>query len=153
MATGTTLILVKTGLVTRLTARPVLSGVQVAYTKPGTDPGTELQNEAIWFGEDADSEDGIPVMKAGTKTVHETYFLPAVVQVLRTDGSTQQDCDTRAAALLAELQQELAETPQVVSAVLWAEMAGWSFTGGALGENSSRGSRFETQLKINARLG
>lgn len=152
MATGTTLIAFRSGLVTRLTARAALAGVQVAKTMPGTEPGTELAAESIWFA-DAESDHEIPVMKAGTKKVDEVFTLAAVVQVLILDGRDQDTADLRAVALLAELQQELAETPHTIDSVDWAEMAGWNYVGGALGGGTSRGSRFDVLLRVAARLG
>ncbi|MEV0085258.1 hypothetical protein [Saccharopolyspora sp. NPDC050642] len=148
MSIGTTLPAVKRALLDALAARPGLSGVQVSYEMPQR----ALAGEAIWFDEDTETEAGIPVMKAGTKKVDETYALPVVVQVLVTDGRDAEVADLRAAALLAELQQSLAENPQVTPAIQWAELGGWSHHVGPIGDGSSRGSRFDVLVRVRARL-
>lgn len=148
MTTGTTLVAFKGALRTRLAARAGLTGVQVLYAKPTSG----LKAEAIWF-EDAETDAEIPVLKAGTKKVDEHISLVAVIQVRINDGRNEEAADLRAAELLAELQQELAETPRTIDAIQWAEMLGWSHTVGPIGDGTSRAARFEVTLRIRARLG
>lgn len=145
MSTGTSLVTFKQALRTALTARPGMSGVQVSYAFPEDD----LQAESLWF-EDAVTSNEIPVMKAGTKKVDEEYTLDAVIQVLKQQGESQETADLRAAALLAELQQALAENPQITPEIQWVEMAGWEHTPGKL--NAGHGSRFNVTLRVRARL-
>ncbi len=114
-------------------------------------PDTQVLNEALWF-EDAETGTEIPLMRSGTKKVDETVDLDVVVQVLKPDGSAQDAADARAAEILVELQQELAETPQTVDAVLWAEMVGWKHTAGLLPNGGGHGSRFEVTVRYKARL-
>lgn len=147
MSTGTSLVAFKQTLKTALAARPGMSGVQLSYGYPGND---YVQRESVWFegAEVVNSE--FPVMKAGTKKVDETYTLDVVVQVLKTQGEDQEAADLRAVALLAELQQALAENPQLTPEIQWAEMAGWEHATGEL--NTGHGSRFNVTLRVRARL-
>ncbi|WP_189059579.1 hypothetical protein [Longimycelium tulufanense] len=147
MATGTTLVSFKQELKTQLEARAGLSGVTVHYAFPETG----ITGEDIWFGEIAETDAEIPIMKSGTKKVDETVSVPVVVQVLKQQGEDQETADLRAVALLAELQQELAETPRTITDIYAAEMVGWTHTGGQLG-GSNHGSRFDVTVRIRARL-
>ncbi|MGW5647520.1 hypothetical protein [Saccharopolyspora sp. NPDC003762] len=148
MSTGTTLPVVKRALLDALAARPGLAGVQVAYEMPQRG----IAAESLWFGEDTETEAGIPVMKAGTKHVDEQFAVPMVVQVLITDGRDAETADQRAAALLAELQQCLAQAPRLTPAIQWAEMSGWVHHVGPIGDGTARGSRFDVALRVRARL-
>ncbi|MFI9817576.1 hypothetical protein [Saccharothrix variisporea] len=146
MATGTATIDLIAGLVALLSARPGLATVQVADAYPTSG----LQNEAIW-AEDAESDAEFPVMKAGTKKVDETVTTDWVIQVLMNDGSDQITADRRAAEIFGEFQQQLAESPQVVDAVMWAELASWRLRRGQLA-TGGHGSRYEIALRHKARL-
>lgn len=148
MSTGTTLPTAKRALLDLLAARPGLSGVQIVYEQPQQG----LRSEAVWFGEDTETEAEIPVMKAGTKKVEETYPLTIVVQVLITDGRDAEAADGRASELLSELQQQLAEKPRITPEVQWVVMTGWSHHVGPLGDSTSRGSRFAVSAQVQARL-
>jgi len=148
MSTGTTLPAVKRAIVDALAARPGMAGVQVSYEMPQRG----IAAESVWFGEDTETETEIPVMKAGTKHVDETYALPLVVQVLVTDGRDAETADLRAAALLAQVQQCLAVQPRIIPAIQWAEMAGWVHHVGPIGDGTSRGSRFDVSVRVRARL-
>jgi hypothetical protein len=146
MATGTATIEFITGFVGLLASRPGLTGVLVRDSYPYTG----IQPESIWC-EDAESDAEIPLMKAGTKKVDETVTTDWVVQVQMADGSEQITADQRAAEILGELQQQLAETPQVVDAILWAELVSWRLRRGQLG-NGGHGSRYEITVRHKARL-
>lgn len=148
MSIGTTLPVVKRAIIDALSARAGLSGVQVSYEMPQRG----ILAESVWFGEDTETETEIPVMKAGTKKVDETYALPLVVQVLVTDGRDAETADLRAAALLGEVQQCLAESPRLTPQIQWAELGGWSHHVGPIGDGTSRGSRFDALVRVRARL-
>lgn len=148
MSTGTTLPTVKRALIDALSTRPSLDGVQVSYEMPQR----AMSYESIWFGEDTETENTIPVMRAGTKKVDETYALPLVVQVLVTDGRDAEAADLRAAALLGAVQQCLAESPRLTPEIQWAELGGWAHHVGPIGDGSSRGSRFDALVRVQARL-
>lgn len=147
MSTGTSLVTVKTALVDAFTARAGLAGVQVCYGFPDD----EISDESIWLQE-ATSQDAIPVMKTGTKKIEEQYSVTVACQVLRSEGESQQVADTRAAELLAEVQQTLAETPRLVPDIMWAELDGWRHHVGQLPKGEGHGSRFDVQVKVRARL-
>ena len=148
MNTGTTLFEFRWALVHRLAARPGLAGVQVLYSVDKA----ELHNEAIWLG-DADSTDLTPLVTQcpGPVSVDEAYAVKVVIQVLRTEGEGQEDADRRAAQLLAELQRELAGTPQTTGLIHQAELASWAHK--QLTNNANgHGSRFDVTLAVEATL-
>ncbi|MGH3834189.1 MAG: hypothetical protein ACREX8_14250 [Gammaproteobacteria bacterium] len=148
MSTGTSLIAFKQALQTALTARPALAGVQVAYEFPTTN----ITGEDIWLDR-AESDSTYPVMRAGTKKVDEDYTVIVMIQVLKTQGEGQEAADLRAAALLAELQQCIAENPQLIPQIQWASFAGWQHLLGPFESGgAARGSRFEVRVKVRARL-
>lgn len=147
---GTTMFAFRSALLDALRARPGLAGVQLAYDKPVS----ELQSEAMWWDMEAESDDELPLMEAGTKTVEETYTVAMVLQVLVDDGRDQQAADLRAAELLAELQQELAAKPQTIEDINWAQLSGWAYIGKAIAGDggSCRGARFGVVITVKARL-
>ncbi len=148
MSTGTSLIAFKQALRTALAARAGLAGVQVAYEYPVAN----ITGEDIWLG-NAESDNRIPVMRAGTKKVDEDYTLTVFAQVLKTQGEGQEAADLRAAAVLREVQQQLAESTQLTAEVMWAQVIGWEhFVGPFESGGASRGSRFEIRVAVRARL-
>lgn len=156
MSTGTTLVALKQALVTKLRARAGLSGVQVLYAIDDFEPGDDhLRNEAIWLGNAkwlAPDGSNIANMRAGTKKIDEVYELELFVQVLKDDGSTQEAADVRAEALLAEVQQQFAETPQITPQVFWAEERPREHIIGQLPTGPGHGARFERVVWAKARL-
>lgn len=149
--TGTSLVVFKQALVAVLQGRPGLAAATVTYEYPWPNPGPL----AVWIG-DADADTRVPVMRAGTKKVDEDYTVTVMVQALKTQGEGQEAADLAALALLQEVQQQLAETPQVTPEIQWALFAGWSNRIGpfgiAEGGNTGRGSRFEIRVSVRARL-
>lgn len=153
MSTGTTLVVLKQALVTALRARSGLAGVQVLYGPDDFPLGQDqVQDEAIWLGDTTWLESEIPVFNTGTKKVDEVYQLEWVVQVIKADGSTQETADLRAVALLAELQQALAETPALSPQVFWALIRMRRHATGQVVAGPSHGSRFEGAVEVKARL-
>lgn len=148
MTRGTTLFELQAELLTLLAARPGLADVQVVEEKPATG----LQPDAMWFDDEAESDNEIPVMKAGEKDVDETYTFGIVIQALVGDG-TVRDAKTRAVAMFSELQQQLAETPRPVDSIDWVELVGWAVVCGPVTEGGSdRGARFGVTLRAHACL-
>jgi len=148
LSVGTTLIAFKQALKAALEARPGLAGATVNYQYPSTN----ITGEDIWLDR-AESDNRIPVMRAGTKKVDEDYTVTLFIQVLKTQGEGQEAADLRALALLTEVQQLLAETPQLTSDIQWAQVTGWEhFVGPFEGKDSARGSRFEVRVAVRARL-
>lgn len=147
MSTGTTLFQFKRALRNRLLDRPGLAGVQVRYAQSET----ELTNAEMWFT-DASASTEIPVMRGPAQTlkVDESYTVKAIIQVLKNQGEGQEVADERAVEILEELQQELAENPQVTPEIHWASLTGWEYKYGAL--KSGHGAGFECQIRVRARL-
>lgn len=152
MATGTTQVAVKKALRTALDARPGLTDVQVSYAKPPT----ELQDESMWLGPGTSS----PKVRQAAftrvgrpKTMFEAYDFGVVIQVAVRDGRDEEAADERAAVLLAELQQALAESPTLgVAGVHKIEMSAWEHACGPIGEGTDRGSRYEVTISVMAEL-
>ncbi len=148
MSTGSSLIAFKQALRVALVSRQTLTGVQVTYEYPVA----SITGEDVWLG-NAESTNRIPVMRAGTKKVDEDYTLTVIVQVLMTQSEGQEAADLRAVALLREVQQCLAENPQITPEIQWAQVSGWTHSTGPFeGGSSSRGSRFEIRVNVRARL-
>lgn len=143
---GTSLVAFKQALRDNLTERPALAGVAVLYANTET----EIPNEAVWFGKAGTEDLEIPSMRAGKLHLQETYDLDVVVQVMLTEGQSQEDADLRAVEIFAELQQELAAAPQSVDDIQWAKPFAWKHVGGKLG--TGHGSRFEIQVRVHARM-
>lgn len=147
MSIGTTLALWKVALVTSLQGRAGLVNVSVGYSFPEDN----ITGQDIWFDE-AESDNVIPVMRAGTKKVDEEYVATIIIQVLKNQGESQSVADVRAVELLGELQQALAESPQTVSEIHWAELIGWKNHIGILPSGNGHGSRFTCLVQVRARL-
>ncbi|MEB3367416.1 hypothetical protein [Saccharopolyspora mangrovi] len=147
MSVGTTLVQFKSALVSKLTARPGLAGVQISYGFPDE----AIEAEAIWL-QDANSTDSIPTFKTGPVRVEEVYTVVVACQVLKSDGSTQEEADTRAVAILSEVQQALAVEPRLIDEILYAQLAGWKHSTGVLPTGNGHGSRFDVQVQVRARL-
>lgn len=159
--TGTALFAFKRAFRANLAARPALSEVDVLYG--ATDLGEAPGWRAIWFGDAAargaaraGGDVDIPVMRSGRKTVHERVTLTVVLQVLLEDGQLQEEADTELEALYAEVESELAETPQQTSEILWAQIEGYTHVVGFIpardGSEIGHGSRAEVDVTYEARV-
>ena len=147
MSTGSSVASVKQALKAALDARPALADVTVNYDAA---PAGE---ECVFFGNASTTDERIPVMKAGVAKVDERYLLEVNIQVLARDGQGQEAADLRAVAILGELQQILAETPQLTPEVFTVQMDSWEHFVGVLGGGGqSVGSRFEVKIRVHARL-
>lgn len=143
---GTSLVAFRVALVDRLIERPGLSGVDVLY-----DPNErEYGDEALWLREAETEELEIASLRAGKLHLQETYDVEVVAQVTLTQGQTQRQADTRLVEIYAELQQQLAEMPQIVEDIQWAKPHGWKYRGGKLGSGSA--CRFEIKVRVHARM-
>jgi hypothetical protein len=150
VTTGTTLVTLKQQLRDALQALPGLASAQITYGYPGENA---ITGKDIWMA-DAESENHIAVIKAGTKKVDETLALSLIIQVLKTAGEGQEAADLEAVELFSEVQQLFARSPQISPSIMWAQIARWSHkTGAYSGNESSHGSRFEVTVTARARLG
>ena len=153
MSQGTSEVALRQALVTALRARAALADVQVLYAIDTFETGDDhLQDEAIWFGDTEWVSSVIPVLNAGTKKVDETYEIEFSIQVVKTDGSSQETADVRAVVLLAELQQAFAETPQVSSNTMWGEMHMLKHIVGPVSPGPGHVALFEGVIWAKARL-
>lgn len=121
MATTSTVPTFKTALIAALQARSGLQGVTIAYAWPGPTSTAEM----VALGRVEDSVD-IPIMKAGRRHRDEDYTLDVVIWCSK-PGSTPlkaNDVEARAYEIKAELEDLLAESPQLITEILWAEYAG-----------------------------
>lgn len=152
MATGTTLIDVKQALLALLVARPTLTAT-ATYDHPGQ---PALTGNDVWLADVPAATTTIPTMRAGKKHVEETFTLQLMVQAVRSAGEGQLVADLAAAAHFREVQQLLAENPQLglPTTIQHALLVGWAHrTGGFIdGGESARGSRFELSVQVKARL-
>lgn len=127
--TGTTLVVAKRALVDALTAR--LAGVSgmgqvgVHYSMPTK----QIGREAIWLDDSASLDQTWRWVQAGTKPTRETWETSVVLQLQRnrSDISEGQDpveqAELRAVAIYREIQQAIAEDPQLGEAsLLWCEL-------------------------------
>jgi hypothetical protein len=114
MATSSTVTTVKAALLTRLALRAGLSGVDLAYGWSG-----DFGPEAIFFGSTRGAHDN-PVTTGGRVPRDERYVMNVIVLV-SSEGGTPQEAEDRAFALLAEVENELADTPRLGLTVIdWA---------------------------------
>lgn len=151
--TGTSLVVFKQAIVAALRARPGLSGVQVLYGPDDFQAGDDhLETESIWLGDTDWTDFSIPLIRAGTKKVDENYELHWTIQVIKDDGSSQETADLRLKALLAELQQALAESPGLSAETFWAQLRPQRHITGQLASGPGHGSRIEGVIEVRARL-
>lgn len=117
MATTSTLVTFKTALVSALQTK--LTGVQVAYAWPGPDTAPE----SVYLDTEAAGEQRIPHLTAGRKTRDEIYRVTVIVWVAQPDGTvtSAETCESRAHALMSGVEDVLADTPRLTSAIQWAE--------------------------------
>lgn len=142
---GTSLVRFKQALRDELIARPALAGVEVQYA-----PDTAEFDECIWFGKAVTETLEIASLRAAKLHLQEVYDLDVYIQVRQTEGQTQEQADLRLVEIFAELQQELAEAPQTVDDVQWANPHSWKYTGGILG--SGHAARLEIVVRVSARM-
>ena len=129
---GTTLAVTKRAIVDALTTR--LAGVagmeqiEVFYSIPTKD---SPPSEGIWFDDDSSSDVTWRWMQAGTKPMREQWETTLHIQALRKRGDITagqdagEQAELRVLAIWAQVQQLIAEDPQVHESLLWAEFDGF----------------------------
>jgi hypothetical protein len=145
MATTSTLVTVRTAIVNLLAA--ALPTVQVSYSHPNE---PESQGELIFLGF-AVSTNEVPTMKAGRKRTDERYVQQIIVEV-KGEGLTQIQADTRCMELFAEVEDIIADDPNlgIGDTIHWAKLNGWEQVGGSTG--TGHGCRIEADVEVYARL-
>lgn len=124
----------KQAIVSALTGRAGLSGIQVSYSTPD-----KIETSSIFFDDDrdADIDSTIRVMTGSSSPsnphrVRETVALPLSIQAV--EVASVQAADTAAVALLAEVQQAFAENSQMVPGAMWVQLRGGPVRSSATGQ-------------------
>jgi len=143
---GTSLVEFKIALFDLLAARPGLANVKVKY---GLTDG-EMPKETIILGHAETDRLEIPTLRAGKLHLQEEYDLNIAVQVCFTGGQSERQADVRAVEIFAELQQQLAEMPQIVDAIQWARPESWRQLSVPAG--TGHASLFEIKVRVHARM-
>lgn len=115
MATRSTVPAVKAALVALLEA--ALVDVSVSYSHPGN----ALPVEAVYLG-DVRGTSEVPTSRAGRLARHERYTVDLWISVT-TDGSSSEAAEARAAELLAEVEDVLAEDVTLGEEIVAATLA------------------------------
>ena len=141
MATSTVTAF-RAALVSQLTARAGLSGVQVVYGVPAG----ALSREHILLGNVSGTQEYVTV---GASHKYEDYDVTVHIGVLR-EGVQQQPCDERALALMAELEQQLRDDLTVGNTVLNAQLSRFEME--ALASDTTREARVTATIAVRARM-
>jgi len=153
---GTSLVVAKKALVARIAAVAALDGVTVNYHQPvkARDLKSASAFEAVWLG-DASATDEVPILTGGHLYRDEHIDLGLHVQVLTlAKVDAQELADTRAAAIVAEIEGLLANDPTIGvtdPADFTVLFAGVRHVVGYLPDQGA-GSRFDCTVRITARL-
>ena len=132
MATTSTVPAVKAALVSRLDVRVGLDAVSVTYAHPGD----ELPHESIYLDRVVGVHN-VVVTTGGRVPRDEQYTIDLIIHCF-VSGATLPASEDRAFAILAEVENELANTPRLgLSIIDWAEARGYEldttrYTDGAL---------------------
>jgi hypothetical protein len=113
---ASTIPALKAALVTSLSARAGLSGVQVVYGAPLPNPGREFVSIGGTRGQQSTAA-------LGRYAREEEYHLTVHVSALR-EGQDQQSCTERAFALAAEVEAQVRADPSVGGVVRTAVIDG-----------------------------
>jgi len=157
---GTSVVVACSALIAALQADAALTaaGVNVSYDAPVLPAdlqATDGDYEAIWLG-DASTGYEIPILTAGHLHRDETIVQQVLIQVLKpTTAGTQLAADTRAAELLARLEDILANNVDLGvtdPARFEAVLTGSKLARGFLGNGQGHGSRFDCTIEFTARL-
>lgn len=132
----------RAALVTALSARAGLSGVQIVYGMP---PGA-LQREHILLG----PVDGTQEYRAlGTARKFDDYTVTLYITAMR-EGTNQQAADERALAIMAEVEDEVRTDPTVGGTVLTAEVSRYRLE--PLAGEGAREARITLDIQTRARI-
>ena len=142
MATTSTMAAWRAAFVTAMQAAGGLSGVQVSYGIP-----SQPRKELVVLGKTSDAEHEDVALKTGRRTREETYRTQVSITV--TSKHTPTLAETRAVAILAEIEDLLADDPIVgaVDGVLWAVPRSLEMDTVATTENATCDIDFEIEVK------
>lgn len=150
MATTSTLVTFKTAIVAATATGPLASRVYYSW------PGPELAEgwfEGAWLGDTKSWRHDFPNSKAGRKQRQETYIVELIVWVAKPDEDSQggKATETRALALLAEIEDALADDVQLAAtAVQWAQVG--DIQNALVPMENGWGCMLTVDIEANARL-
>ncbi len=98
---------VKARLLERFRDAAAFAGMQVSYSQPAT----RLERSALWLGETTGRHD-IAAIRSGRKPRVETFELDLYIYVWKPGGGPE-EAEAEAFALLAEVEDTLADQPQL----------------------------------------
>ncbi|MCP4961316.1 MAG: hypothetical protein GY925_18885 [Actinomycetia bacterium] len=146
--TGTTAPATKRALLTALAARtPALTGVDLLYAP--SRQGEDYSDDTIWWDPETTCSTQYRWMQAGTKPVKEEWSTSLHIQCLRkpADLSPGEDsaeqAELRVRELWVEVQQAIAETPEIHSTLMWVQVDGWGLV-----TDRMSGKRARSKLEV-----
>lgn len=161
MPYGTSYGTMKRAIINRLSQRPALQGVNVAYSAPvlaSDTKGPAGAYEGIFFGDTPldDGRDDNVIICSVPLQLDETYTLCLYVQVVleASDGS-QEAADERVDALIYEIAHELAHDPTFGVEdfnYTWATRFRFRRVTGHLPRGPGHGAGAELRIEVKARL-
>lgn len=147
--TGTALVAVKQALRDALVSRPGLIGIQISYGEPGA----YVTGDVIYFGpaESLNAPQGWA--SGGRLPLEEIVTMTVNLQAFSLESESQETVDLRAARMLSELQQLVADQPQITPDVMTSHINSWiHHVEVAHAAASGYISRFEVQVQFRAVL-
>lgn len=132
----------KANLVTQLSARGGLSGVQVSYGPPAP-----VQDEYIWLGDTDGAQEYATYASPNQR--HEAYQLQVVI-CKEMQGTGMQAADERCFALFAEVEAQLRTDPTVNSAVSEAHVGAYKLSEILSPDGMNRIAQLEVQVNCQA---
>lgn len=157
---GSTYATLKAAIVTQLSARSGLEGVDVLPAPPADAlkvHGPTGAGKAIWIADAEGDQDNTVLCGEGRLDIDETYSLTIVLQALPIDNEAQTATDLKVDQMLGELLLELASDPTwglVTGPVQYLITSRGSFRRftGPLPGNATYPSRCEFDLDVEARI-
>lgn len=143
MATTTT-VAMKDALITRLANRANLAGVSVSWFVPTYEPNRD------WIMVDNIEDDRQEPAAIGQQRREESYTLHVLVQVRRPFSDDPKTVAQRAAALVAEIEDELRTDVTVNNTVRVAQITGVGLREWADGDE--RGAEMPVRIGVRARI-
>lgn len=145
MASTSTIALVRTQLVTLIAA--ALPGVKVSRRLP---PLAEEAHEQVWLDRRVAGAQEIETIRAVRKHREETYVVPVLISILNQEQAEPDVVETRAMAILAAIEDVLADDPKLgfsPKVIEWAKAGAFELVSDASAEPA--GWLVEVRLEVN----
>lgn len=146
---------VKANLITQLEARNGLEGVSVRWAFPAKDDHWPRSKELIYLGDTTSEQEWSSL---GPTLPREEHYTLALVVIVNRDGDDPQATEERCWELVAEVEDQLRDDPQVNSAIQrpsreggYAQFAGASMKVGSSG-TESWGAQATVRIAVGARI-